>query len=105
MRAYWHLCRSKSVADVMEVLRLAENTLARLQRHMLGAAWLDALARESENRWCADGSKAVVLEGDEKRFKDETTLMETGEMMHRFLPYIMFTERGDCEHEDRAVKT
>lgn len=105
MRAYWHLCHGKRLADVMEIVRLGENTVARLQRHMLGAVFFDALVMQSENRWGEEGATTRILEGDEKRFKDTTILAENGEMVHRFLPYILFTERGDCEHQDRALKT
>ena len=45
--AYWHLSRGKSVADVMEVMRLGESTLVRLQRHMLGDALLALHARQA----------------------------------------------------------
>ena len=47
--AYWHLCRGKSAADVMEAVGIGESTVVRLQRHMLGAVWLDALMLQSEN--------------------------------------------------------
>ena len=64
---------------------------------MLGAVWLDALTLQSENRCGEDEPKVRILEGDEKSFKKITTLSEIEEMQHYFLPYIIFTERGDCE--------
>ena len=74
----------KSLAEYMEVLRLGESTLVRLQRHMLGAVWFDALALQAGNQWGEVGPQSVVLEGDEKRFKSDTTMTEGGELMHRF---------------------
>ena len=61
--AYWYLCRGKSVAFTMEALRLGETTCMRLQRHMLGAVFLDTLTLQSKNQWGTKGPKTVVLEG------------------------------------------
>ena len=85
---------------------MGESTVTRLQRHMLGAVFFDALYMQSQNRWGEEGPKTRTLEGDEKRFKDCSSIDEkSGNMVHYFLPYILFTERGDCEHQDRDLKT
>ena len=98
---HWHFMHGKPIADIRSATGASEPSIYRIQRHVLGVIYFDAMDLQAQIRFGGDATSATMIEADEKCSISRSEMDPvTGDMVHSFLHYMAFLDREGRRNPD-----